>query len=182
MFITNIVQSRIRFLILINTFILSHTLPGYSYFGFSIVALPKSVIFGYFTFFFSNSSCAQSIILSKLFNRGLVDSLCSIFNIAAFNSLAIYSLTKKRNISDIGIINYESKYYYYFLRTVININSYRELFLQSIKKKKCKINITNDIKQLSPFACGSDEVNHCRDFCGVHRKLTKPKYAPIHTR
>lgn len=105
---TNMVQSYVHFLVLINTFILSHTSPGYNYFGLSIVALPKSVIFGYFTFFFSSSSCAQSIIFSKLFNRGLVDSLCSIFNIAAFSSLAIYSFIKK----NICTINYKSKYHY----------------------------------------------------------------------
>ena len=52
-----------------------------------------SIIFGYFTFFLSSSSCDQSKSFNKLANFG-VDSRFSISRMAAFNSLATWK--KKR--------------------------------------------------------------------------------------
>lgn len=59
-------------------------------FYFSIVALARSVILGYEIFRLSNSACAHKINFNILTILGLGYSWCSCFNIAAFNSLAIF--------------------------------------------------------------------------------------------
>lgn len=70
-------------IIYINSFFY-HTYLG------SIVAVARSTIFGYFTFFLSSSAWAQRISLSTLIILGLDCSWCSILRIAALSSLATF--------------------------------------------------------------------------------------------
>lgn len=73
--------------------------------GSSIVAVARSVIFGYFTFFLLSLSCAHSINFNTVEIFGTVVSWCSIFKMAAFTSLATYA---KKEISQ----RHRKDYYY----------------------------------------------------------------------